>query len=526
MKYLLGKLSATQITIISFLFICLFGGLCLFISEKNTQFNYDVPEVKETILKPIDQTPEKGERLDERVEEHTYIIEKSRIGLPFVDAVFTATSAVCVTGLTTIDFSSFSLTGQIIVMILIQIGGLGIIVFTSIFAIGIFRGLSERAPIKQLLSGVMDTTEHEVLDMLKYVSIYTFLIEFTATAILAIYLSLNSQIDIGGANPIWWSLFHSVSAFNNAGFSLMQNNLANYPTDVVINITIGSLIVLGGLGYPVLIAIYAYIRSRVLKRNGKVQKQLNEDIAGTASVVQIRVAIIGTILLILGGTITFFILEHGSNQLAGYTPLQEGLISMFHSISTRTAGFNTVDVGSLKIGTIIIFMILMFIGANPAGTAGGVKITTVAVLYGYIKDWFRKPGQPVVLLKRPISKFAVSHAIRLFFFSVIYIFLAILVIVILENEFLSTADSIFNLEKIMFEVVSAFGTVGLSMGFPYGVTSFSGIFTTASKVVIIVTMYFGRVGALTILQSLPGKHPDAHTPISEDFENAEKIQIG
>ncbi len=216
-----------------------------------------------------------------------------------------------------------------------------------------------------------------------------------------------------------------------------------------------------------------------------------------------------------------------SSPLLKDLSLSDRIMAMFfQSISTRTAGFNTIDIGALTTSTLILYMILMFIGANPAGTAGGIKIPTMAVLYGYVKDWFKKPGLPVTLYKRRISKFAVSHAVRLFFFSTLTIGIIVFLICAIESQYLMTPDPLFNFTKIIFEVFSAFGTVGLSMSFPGGVTSFSAILTPASKFLLILTMLFGRLGPLTILAALRWKREYSDHPPSPDFDDVEKIQIG
>jgi trk system potassium uptake protein TrkH len=202
------------------------------------------------------------------------------------------------------------------------------------------------------------------------------------------------------------------------------------------------------------------------------------------------------------------------------------LSAAFQSVSTRTAGFNTIDIGALHVSTLFLYMVLMFIGANPAGTAGGIKIPTIATLYGYVKDWFAAPGLPVMLFKQRLSKFAVSHAIRLFFFSIMFVFVSVFLITVFEREWLITPDPTMNFVKVMFETFSAFGTVGLSMGFAGGVTSLSALFSGASKIVVIVAMLAGRLGPLTLLAALPWKRRYMDAEQSSDFEDAVKLQIG
>jgi trk system potassium uptake protein TrkH len=523
----LSLLSAAEATVISFVIMSLIGGSLLWFTEKDRMVNAKVPSYEEVHVLMTNPTDPSDPRAD-RKEVHTFINDVSYKGEKFIDTLFTAVSALCVTGLTSTDFSEFTLAGQIITMILIQMGGLGIIMFTSIFAFAIVRGLSEHQNFKSIMSGILDTEHHYVGHMIKRVIIYTLIIETGAFLIMGAYLQwfVDPSI-INNLNPWWWSLFHSVSAFNNAGFGLLNNNLVNFVTDPVISLTISTLIILGGLGYPVLIAAHTYFRKKLVRKNDTEQRELEDAEKGVvASPVQTRVAIIGTILLLAIGTILPLITDRHNPILQNYSGPQKVLIMFFQSVSTRTAGFNTIDIGALGIATVFLYIILMVIGANPAGTAGGMKIPTVAVLYGYTKDWFKKPGEPVTLFKHRVSKFALSHAIRLFFFSIIFIVGITFAITTIEGKWLYTPDPNMNFIKTFFEITSAFGTVGLSMGFSGSVTSLSAIFHPISKFLIIVTMLFGRLGPLTVLAALPWKKRYADHPPSPDFEDAEKIQIG
>jgi trk system potassium uptake protein TrkH len=319
----------------------------------------------------------------------------------------------------------------------------------------------------------------------------------------------------------------SVLAFNNAGFGLLNNNLVNFATDPVINTVITGLIILGGLGYPVIIAIHLYIRKKIIHKRDHVQKNLEEQVAGVvASPLQTRVAILGTILFLGLGMIIPLFIDFHNPALRDLSFTGKIITMFFQSVSTRTAGFNTIDIGALSVATLFLYIALMYIGANPAGTAGGIKIPTVVVLYGYIKDWFHAPGQPILIRGRRVSKFALSHAIRLFFFSLLFIALVTFLICIIEGLWILTPDSNINFFKIFFEIVSAFGTVGLSMGFTGSATSLSAILHPASKIIIALTMLFGRLGPLTVLAALPWKKKYATHPLSPDFENTEKMQIG
>ncbi len=514
-------INAAEATVLSFLVMSILGGMMLWYTESDRMVTAKIPIIEQVSVAPV----ESGFGLPSTVEVHTFTQEVQYKGERFIDTLFTSVSALCVTGLISTDFSQWTLAGQVITMLLIQMGGLGIIVFTSIFALLIMRGLSERENFRDLLAGILDIDGGKVRHMIKHVVLYTILFEGTGFLIMGIHLNANPS-NIGDINPWWWALFHSVSAFNNAGFGLLNNNLMNFVEDPIISYTIAALIILGGLGYPVLIAIHASVRRKIIGSD-RVQKVLEEDATGViASSVQTRVAIYGTLLLLAVGTFIPLLVDWGNPIMSDLNPLQKLTAVFFQSVSTRTAGFNTVDIGALHVATLFLYMFLMYIGANPAGTAGGIKIPTVAVLYGYIKDWFKKPGEPVTLFGRRISKFAVSHAVRLYFFSTIFIAVVTLFICVAESRYLITPDPTYNFLKVIFEIISAFGTVGLSMGFPGGVTSFSAIMSPFSKLLIILTMLFGRLGPLTILASLPWKRRFASYPLSPDFENTEKIQVG
>lgn len=520
-------LNAAEASVITFVVMSLVGGGVLWFTEKDRAVTFKSPVLQEVTVQPANAMPDGivGEPVRQT---HTFIRAGERRGERYIDTFFTAVSALCVTGLTSTDFSQFTLAGQIITMILIQMGGLGIIVFTTIFAMYVVRGISEHESFRSLLANILDTDAHRVRHMIRHVVLYTLLFEGTAFLVMGSYLQWFVDPAVyDNLNPWWWALFHSVSAFNNAGFGLQNDNLMRFVTDPVIPTVVAALIIIGGLGYPVLIALHTKFRRGFVSRKDLVQKGLEQDVADVmASSVQMRVALVGTVLLLSLGTFIPLLLDWNNPVYAEMNLAQKVMANFFQSTSTRTAGFNTVDLGALSTATLFLFMMLMYIGANPAGTAGGVKITTLATLYGYIKDWFQKPGEPVKLFKRALSKFAVSHAMRLFFFSMIVIGLMTFLVSIIEMPYLATPDPTFNFTKLLFEIFSAFGTVGLSLGYPGGVTSFSAVLHPASKLLLILTMLFGRLGPLTILAALPWKRRFANEPLSPDHDNVEKIQIG
>jgi trk system potassium uptake protein TrkH len=523
----LSFFSAAQLTVVSFVIMSIIGGLLLWSTEHNRLVHAKIPVHKQVLV--LEKNDQNGELVTSPQEQiHTFPTDTTYNGEEFIDTLFTSVSALCVTGLNATDFSSFTISGQIVTLILIQMGGLGIILFTSIFAMIIARGISEQVSFTKLLSGILDTHEDSVGNMIRYVITYTFLFEVIGTLIMGFYLQFSQAGNLlHGINPWWFALFHSVSAFNNAGFGLLNDNLLGFVTDPVINFTIALLIILGGLGYPVIIGIHIFLRGNLFHKKDTEQHHLLVNMRKVAaSSVQIRVAIAGTIILLLAGTLIPLIDSSHQAMLAKYSFLQQLMIMFFQSTSTRTAGFNTIDIGSLGVATLFLYITLMYIGANPAGTAGGIKIPTVAVLYGYIKDWFMDPGLPVTLLGKSVSKFAVSHAIRLFFLSTCTIAGITFLICIIEGRWLITPDPVFSFLKILFEVVSAFGTVGLSMGFAGGVTSFSALLTPASKFLIILTMLIGRLGPLTLLAALPWKKEPSEDQLTADYPDAQRIQIG
>lgn len=520
-------LSPAQLTVVSFVVVSFLGGVALWFteSERTVVANNVLHKQVSVITKDTANSPIV---IDSKDEVHTFVEKRIQQGEGFIDTLFVAVSALCLTGLISTDFSNFTLAGQVIVLILIQAGGIGIIVFTSIFAMTISRGISEHATFKKILSNLLDITENQVKEIVKRVVLYALFFELTATLILGSYLQFFSSPELyDNINPWWWAIFYSISAFNNSGFSLLPNSLINFAADPLINFVISTLMLFGMIGYPVLIVLHTFIREKFSSKDDKEQKVLRDAVHALAtSPLQIRLTLIGTAALIsLGATVIFLDNSH-KEFFTHYSFFQQILISYFQSIAALTSGFNTVDIGSLGIATLLFYIGFMYIGTNPAGTGGGIKIPTMAVLYGYIKDWFSKPGLPVILLGKTVSRFAVSHAIRLFFISILLISFVTLLICIIEGQWLITPDPTFNFLKILFEVVSAFGTVGLSMGYEHGTTSFSGLLSPGSKLLIILAMLIGRLGPLTLLAALPWKQELKSEELTPDYPHAEKIQIG
>lgn len=384
-------------------------------------------------------------------------ISGERIG--FVNALFTASSATCVTGLIVVNTASyFSVMGKAVILVLIQIGGMGTMVLFSLIAM-LFNfkiGLKERILIKEQLN---QDTLTGLVKLTKSVIKISLFIELVG----AIVLSIRFIPIYGMEKGIAFSVFHSISAFCNAGFDIIGNSLMSYPTDLILNLTISILIILGGLGFTVFRDI---LRKKSIRHTSLHTKM---------------VLIVTSILLVIG-TILFYLIEN-EGTLANYVGTEKWLISFFQSTISRTAGFNSVDMASVHYSTAVILMILMFIGGSPASTAGGLKTTTFGVILATTIS-VCKGERDVVFLKRTIPRDTVSKAIAI---AVIYlgaVIIATLLITIVEVDK-------FNLLDVLFESISAFATVGISRGITPELS-------TASKIIITVSMYLGRVGPATL----------------------------
>lgn len=386
--------------------------------------------------------------------------------LGFIDAFFTATSATCVTGLIVVDTATrFTMTGQWVILFLIEIGGLGIMTVSSFILILIGQRFSLKN--MEILKGIYDIREsRQLIALIKKVIFYTFSIELFGCLLLYLRARTYSQVQ----NPLFFSLFHSISAFCNAGFALQTDNLMPFAQDPLLNFTIMGLIVLGGLGFIVI--------NNVLQFFYKHQRLLLHS----------RLILYGTSILICLGFVLFFFLEFGGVLDQHYLS-NKMLISLFQSISARTAGFNTIDFSQIGNMTKLLFIGLMFIGAGPGSAAGGVKITTLIVIIGFAYQTLME-NPKLTFYQRTISAFIVAKSIVIVILSIFFI-----VIIFISLEMTQT----FSMLDLLFETVSAFGTVGLSTGITPGLTSFG-------KIMITLLMFVGRVGPLSFSFLIrPGK---------------------
>ena len=398
--------------------------------------------------------------------------------ISFLDALFTATSAICVTGLVVVDTPEvFSVFGQVIIMVLIQAGGLGYMAISTVLAAAIGRhvSLQERLTLQEALNAQnLEGVVRFTLTVLKL----TLVFEMTGAAILAI----RWWPEFGSA-AIWHGVFHSVSAFNNAGFALWSDNLMRWRGDVTVNLVITGLITAGGLGFFVIVELLGLRRHRL-------RLSLHTAIVLTASAV-----------LSIGGAAAFLILESHNPRTLGALPAAERVLAAwFQSVTSRTAGFNTIDIGQMTEAGLFLTMALMFIGASPGGTGGGVKTSTFSITVAALWATVRGDQEPH-LFRRRITTETVGKA----FFVCLIAFLAVNVVagVVLISEGRT-------LMATLFETTSAFGTVGLSMSEGGRPISLVGLFTPVGKLMMMLMMFVGRVGPLTLALALA--HRASMTP--------------
>ncbi|WKW45655.1 potassium transporter TrkG [Myroides sp. JBRI-B21084] len=424
-------------------------------------------------------------------------------GITFIDALFTSTSAVCVTGLIVVDTSSyFTFFGKTIIMILIQAGGLGILTFASYFSY-FFKGGSSYE--NQLALSDMTNSDKigEVFTTVKRILVITFFIE-TIGALL-IYLNLDKAILPSISDRIYFSVFHSISAFCNAGFSTLPNNLMqegyvyNYPLQFIIIL----IFVFGGLGFPIVINSLKYLKHILIRHILKFAKR-TYNYRPWILTLSNKINLNTTLILIILGTSIIYIKEY-YNVLQGHSTIGKFITALFTATTPRTAGFNSIDFSQLHFSSIIIIILLMWIGASPASTGGGIKTSTFAIAtLNYLS--LAKGKTKIEIFRREIADISVRRAFAVMSLSLVIIGISIMLIAHFNDNV--------PLLDIAFETFSAYSTSGLSLGI-------TGSLTNQSKLVLIATMFIGRVSMLTILIAFfkRMKQPNYHYPADEILIN-------
>ncbi|MGL4619697.1 TrkH family potassium uptake protein [Chroococcidiopsis sp.] len=389
-------------------------------------------------------------------------------------ALFTSTSAVCVTGLSVVDVGTyFSFFGQVILVALVQIGGLGYMTATTflLVLIGVKFGLRDKVAIQQALdrTGLSNSA-----DLIRSIIGVTLIFEITGIFLLLPVFTPQYGID----RALWLAIFHSVNSWNNAGFSLFKDNFIGFQTSILLNLVVTGLIIFGGIGYGVLFQIYIYLRDRFQRKPERVVFSLD-----------LKVAISTTLILLIAGTVAFFLIESRNPNTFGNLSWQNKILAAwFQSVTPRTAGFNTIDIGKMTNAGLFLTIAFMFVGASPGGTGGGIKTTTLRVLTSCTKA-ILQGKEDVLLYERQIPLNLILKAVGVLVGSIATVILATILI--------SLTDPNIDFIQILFEVVSAFATVGLSTGITANVSA-------AAKLVLIATMFIGRVGILLLIGAVLG----------------------
>lgn len=414
------------------------------------------------------------------------ISNRNGVGIPFLNALFTATSATCVTGLVVYDtWSQFSFFGQVIILMLIQIGGLGFMTVAILFSMVLRRriGLKERT---FLMEAVNSMHISGVVRLVRHILIGTLLFE----AVGALLLTVSFYPDMGLKQSIWFGIFHSVSAFCNAGFDLMgfiepYTSLVPYASHKLVNFTVMGLIVIGGIGF----IVWKDLMTHKWHWN---QYKLHT-----------KATLVATGLLITVSALAFFFLEK-NHAFAQMNVADRVLASFFQAVTPRTAGFNTVDNGALSEGGAVLTMVLMFVGGAPGSTAGGIKVTTLVLLLLSVLASSRN-REDVTLFKRRIPDGQIRRAYSNTMLYMLLAFAGCMILLVFQP---------FTIRDALFETLSALGTVGLSTG----ITRDLG---PVSRIAIILLMYSGRLGSLTLFMAVAEKKN--RSPLRDPEE---KIIIG
>ncbi|MGO1298106.1 MAG: TrkH family potassium uptake protein [Vibrio sp.] len=394
----------------------------------------------------------------------------SKSGLSLLDALFTATSAISVTGLGVVDTGThFTRAGQSLLLVLMQIGGLGQMTLSAVllYLFGVRLSLQQQALAKEALGQNNDVN---LRSLVKKIIVFALVAECIGWVVLA----FRWVPEKGWSDGLFFALFHAVSAFNNAGFSLFSNSLTDYVGDPLVILTLSALFILGGLGFTVIGDVWSH------GWQGWPRLHL-----------QSKIMLMATPILLAFGTVMFWLLEHNNAATLGsLTPTTQWLAAFFQSASARTAGFNSVDISQFSHAALLIMMFLMLIGAGATSTGGGIKVSTFIV--ALLATWcFLRQRSSIVLFKRSISWPTVTKALAIIIVSGSILMMSMFLLMITEQA---------SFEQVVFETISAFGTVGLSVGLTAHLSEFG-------KMILITVMIVGRIGPLTLAYMLARAQP-------------------
>ncbi len=411
--------------------------------------------------------------------------------LDFIDAFFTATSATCVTGLVIAETSqTFTLFGQAIILCLIQLGGLGIMTFSTFFMFLLVGKLSISGR-DILVDTFSQNPVHELVRLLRTVFVFTVILELSGWLLL----SLRFFQDFSLQQSLYYGAFHSISAFCNAGFFLLEDSYMGYATDGYFNTVNILLIISGGLGFIVIFDLQTQV-----SRHGKhFFSRLS---------LHSKITLFATGTLVIFGTLIFYLLESG-NSLDKFTPLEKVVVSLFQSVTARTAGFNSIEISALSQPTLFIMIILMFVGASPGSCGGGIKTTTFVLFLQNLLKQFSN-NKDINVFSRRIPMVTLSRATSIVFFAIFTIGLFVFLLLVTEIYFVGHGHQELTLMDILFEVVSAFGTVGLSTGITASLSPFG-------KILLTILMYTGRLGPITLVFALKSRSVSKIRYMKEDI---------
>jgi trk system potassium uptake protein TrkH len=428
--------------------------------------------------------------------------------LPFVDALFTATSATCVTGLTVTDTATtFSVFGQLVILSCIQIGGLGLMTFTTVFMaiFGQRLAIADRVAIQESFH---HTPTGNLATLIKYIVVATFTIEAIGALALTTYWLRVDRFPTAG-ETIYQAVFHSVSAFCNAGFALFADNLIGFQSDSFVLLVISTLIIVGGLGFLVGLDIKEYIQQvffhRFLSRGARERIEAIRPRPRLS--LHTKLVLITTATLLVIGTVSYYVLER-RGALGRFNEGEAWLNAFFCSVTPRTAGFNAIDFAGLGGAALLCTMVMMYIGASPGSTGGGIKTSTFGLLVAYSVS--RLGGhRRLHLFNRTVPVESVDRSAAVVVASIALIILASSALMVTETRGAAPGESQDKMVSLVFETISAFGTVGLSLGL-------TPLLTATGKIIIVLVMFMGRTGPLTLALAVTARQRRAQYRYAEE----------